>query len=84
MKRNQPEHYFERPMLNSPAVGNTVEADYLVRRVRIRLDASHEANKIMVECMYSQLPPFKPEPAFRDWSGLLSIWQSLQNRYATR
>ena len=48
-----------------PKRDSTVEADYLVGRVRTRLNASHQANKILVDCVYEKPSPVPgSDPAF--------------------
>ena len=76
------EHYFERPMLNSRAEGNTIEAEFLVRRVKARLDASRQSNQILVDYMYNQFSPVRHN-SFQNWYRLMAIWQNLQERYGT-
>jgi hypothetical protein len=71
---------FVRPMLNTPVQNKTPEADLLVKRAITRLDASHEANKILTEWVFSQASVPRIELSLEDTFRLMLIWQSIQNR----
>ena len=72
---------FPRPMLNSPIEHPDYSGEVFVAKKMARLNASREANKIMIDCVYNQALPRSTEIYFADWFRLMRIWQSLQNRY---
>ena len=71
---------FVRPMLNAP-VSESYTAQVFIARKLARLDASHEANRILMDWMYSRETPVLRGEGYCDWSRLVEIWQSLWVRY---
>jgi hypothetical protein len=71
---------FVRPMLNS-SVSESYTAQIFVARKLARLDASREANKILVDCMDNRATPVLRGEDYFDWVRLVEIWRSLRARY---